>query len=152
MLHLQAMVNEIPAVADQLASGLQQLADQGELHALASRLPFREQRISEFLTHRPVVADRFDVLTVMDRLEDAAKLAAELAVDLDRCATATVGRPQPGLLAAHAARAGAAQIDPHAALVEHVADGIDSGEQSTSTLRFELDDVAWDSEPECDVE
>jgi hypothetical protein len=38
-MHLQAMVNEIPDLADQLAASIEQMADHGELHALASKLP-----------------------------------------------------------------------------------------------------------------
>ena len=120
--HLQAMVNEIPDVADQLAAAIEQMADHGELHALASKLPFREYRVSEFLTRKPVVADRFDVMTVLHRLEVAGELAAAVAVDLDRSASATVGRQQPGRLAAYEARVEAAQIDPHAALVQPATD------------------------------
>jgi muconolactone delta-isomerase len=48
-MHLQAMVNEIPDLADQLAASIEQMADHGELHALASKLPFREYRTAELL-------------------------------------------------------------------------------------------------------
>ena len=114
---LRSMVNEIPAVADHLAVAVQQLADHGDLHALATRLPFREgnldpflARRAAFLSRRAVVADRFDVVSIMDRLGDAAKLAAELATALDQ-AGGPPSRPlQPDLLAAHAARA--AQLPP----------------------------------------
>jgi len=123
--HLQAMVNEIPAIADHLATAVQQLADHGELHALAARLPFREQRVEEFLNRRAVVADRFDVVTVMDRLGDAAKFASELATTLNRAGGPTISTSQPGLVAANADRAAAARPDPHAALVQQVRDGMD---------------------------
>jgi hypothetical protein len=49
VMHLQAMVNEIPDLADQLAASIEQMADHGELHALASKLPFREYRTAELL-------------------------------------------------------------------------------------------------------
>jgi hypothetical protein len=49
--HLQAMANEMPAIADHVATAIQQLADHGELHALANRLPFREQRLEQFMGH-----------------------------------------------------------------------------------------------------
>jgi hypothetical protein len=39
-MHLQAMVNEIPDLADQLAASIEQMADHGELHAgLQNRQP-----------------------------------------------------------------------------------------------------------------
>ncbi len=134
VLHLQAMVNEIPDVANHLARVITQLADHSELHALASRLPFREQRVSEFLTHRPVVADRFDVVTIVDRLDDAAKLAAELAVELDRAASRTVGRAQPGAIAAREARLQRSPLDPHAALVNNIVAGMGGPEPGAAEL------------------
>lgn len=122
--NLQSMVNEVPAIADHLAIAVQQLADHGDLHALATRLPFREQRLDQFMARRAVIADRFDVVSIMDRLGDAAKLAAELATTLDQ-AGGPVGRPlQPDLLAAHAARAAQLPANPHGPLAEHVRDGI----------------------------
>jgi hypothetical protein len=116
------MVNEIPDLADQLAASIEQMADHGELHALASKLPFREYRTAEFLNRQPVVADRFDVMTVVQRLQVAGELAAAVAVDLDQSMPVTIELQQPGGLAAYEARAAAARIDPHAALVQQVTD------------------------------
>ncbi len=59
------------------------------------------------------MADRFDVMTVMDRLYEAAKLGAELATALNHATSPT----QPGLAAANAARSAAPQAEPQAALV-----------------------------------
>jgi hypothetical protein len=111
-MHLQAMVNEIPDLADQLAASIEQMADHGELHALASKLPLREYRTAEFLNRQPVVADRFDVMTVVQRLQVAGELAAAVAVDLDQSMPVTIELQQPGGLAAYEARAAAARIDP----------------------------------------
>ena len=122
--HLQAMANEIPAIAEHVATAVQQLADHGELHALADRLPFREQRLDQFLNRRAVVADRFDVVTVMDRLGDAAKLGAEVATGLNHARGPASPELQPDLAAANAARAVPTRADPHAALVAHVRDGM----------------------------
>jgi hypothetical protein len=116
------MVYEIPDLADQLAASIEQMADHGELHALASKLPFREYRTAEFLNRQPVVADRFDVMTVVQRLQVAGELAAAVAVDLDQSMPVTIELQQPGGLAAYEARAAAARIDPHAALVQQVTD------------------------------
>jgi hypothetical protein len=161
--HLQSMVNEIPAIADHLAIAVQQLADHGDLHALATRLPFREQRLDQFIARRAVIADRFDVVSIMDRLGDAAKLAAELATTLDR-AGGPVDRPlQPDLLAAHAARAAQLPPDPHGPLAEHVRDGMqgacgaDPGMLEVSAppaevLRGDVDDADYQSAPDWDVE
>ena len=102
-MHLQAMVNEIPDLADQLAASIEQMADHGELHALASKLPFREYRTAEFLNRQPVVADRFDVMTVVQRLQVAGELAAAVAVDLDQSMSVTIELQQPGGLAAYEA-------------------------------------------------
>jgi hypothetical protein len=156
--HLQAMVNEIPDVGDHLAEAIKQMADRGELHALASKLPFREYRVSEFLTRKPVVADRYDVMTVLHRLESAGQLAASLAVDLDRAASATVGRQQRGLLAAHEARVDAARLDPHTALVQQVADEMLGITQETQAPagetdhRADMDDAESVSQPEWEIE
>lgn len=122
--HLQAMANEIPAIAEHIATAVQKLADHGELHALANRLPFREQRLDQFLHHRAVVADRFDIVTVMDRLGDAAKLGAEVATTLTYATGPHDRSTQPHLTAANAVRAGAHQADPHAALLAQVRDGM----------------------------
>jgi hypothetical protein len=43
-MHLQAMMNEIPDLADQLAASIEQMADHGELHALASKRWFHNGR------------------------------------------------------------------------------------------------------------
>jgi hypothetical protein len=88
----------------------------------ASKLPFREYRTAEFLNRQPVVADRFDVMTVVQRLQVAGELAAAVAVDLDQSMPVTIELQQPGGLAAYEARAAAARIDPHAALVQQVTD------------------------------
>src|SRR5262249_45772580 len=98
-----------------------QVADHGELHALASKLPFREYRVSEFLNKQPVVADRYDVLTVLHCLKVAGDLAAAVAVDLDRSTPAAIPHQQPGRLAAHEARV-PTRIAPHVVLVQPVAD------------------------------
>jgi hypothetical protein len=162
VMHLQAMVNEIPDLADQLAAAIEHMADHGELHALASKLPFREHRIAAFLNRRPVVADRFDVMKVMDRLQDAGEMAAAVAVDLDRSTPPTVGHQQPGRLAAYAARAGSARFDPHATLVQP----IDSGhtqqvaaavlaanrDVGATDLRAETDEIEPASGPDSDIE
>lgn len=133
---LQAMVNEVPAIATHLSIAVQQLADRGELHAIADRLPFREQRLDQFLQRRAVVADRFDVVTVMDRLGDAGKLAAELATTLTHAAGPQVGGAQPDLQAANAELAAQIRPDPHAALVQQVragkSDDLDSIEAAGS--------------------
>ena len=158
VLHLQAMVNEIPDVADHLAAAIEQMADHGDLHALASKLPFRQYRVNELLTRKPVVADRFDVMTVLHRLEVASARAAAVAVDLDRAASATVGRHQPGRLAAHEARVENAQIDPHAALVQQVANGMLGPGQDPHTpsaaqdLRAGIDDAHSATGPDWDIE
>ena len=152
------MMNEIPDIADHLAAAIEQMADHGDLHALASKLPFREYRVTEFLTRKPVVADRFDVMTVLHRLEVASELAAAVAVDLDRAASATVGRPQPGRLAAHEARLEAAQVDPHAELVQQVANGMLGPGQEPHTpsaaqeLRAGIDDAQPATGPDWDIE
>jgi hypothetical protein len=86
-------------------------------------LPFREQRLDQFLNRRAVVADRFDVVTVMDRLGDAAKLGAELATGLNHARGHAGPELQPDLAAVNAARAVPVQADPHAALVAQVRDG-----------------------------
>lgn len=114
--HLQAGLNEVPAIADVLTRTLTDLADHGELQSLATRLPFRETRLHEFTAHRSVVADREDVAIAAECLTTAATLAASAALDLDRATASTVGRDQPGLVAAHEARV-APTRDPHAALV-----------------------------------
>ena len=152
------MVNEIPDIADHLAAAIEQMADHGDLHALASKLPFREYRVTEFLTRKPVVADRFDVMTVLHRLEIASELAAAVAVDLDRAASATVGRPQPGRLAAHEARIEAAPTGPRAALVQQVANDMLGPGQEPHTpeaapdLRTGIDDAESATGPEWDIE
>ena len=122
--HLQVMVNEVPMIADHLVTSIQHLADHGDLHALATRLPFREERLQPFLAKRAVVADRFDVAPVMDRLGDAAKLAAELATTLERAVGTSWQHSQPGLTAANAARAAESRPDPQSALTERVRDGM----------------------------
>lgn len=153
--HLQAMVNEIPTIADHLATALEQLADHGELHAVATRLPFREQRLEQFLTHRAVVADRFDVVTVMDRLGDAAKLAAELATTLNQAGGPRITPPQPGLAAANAERA-AVRPDPRAALVADLRAGIDPAstdvavEAASGELRSDHSDAGHAAEYDMD--
>jgi predicted nicotinamide N-methyase len=73
------MVDELPAVARHLSTVLVTMADGGEIHALAHRLPFRESRLKEFLAHRAVVADRFDVASAVERLWQAAMAAERLA-------------------------------------------------------------------------
>jgi hypothetical protein len=157
-LHLQAMVNKIPDVADHLAAAIEQMADHGELHALASKLPFREYRVTEFLTRKAVVADRFDVMTVLHRLEVAGALAAAVAVDLDRSASATVERQQPGRLAEHEARVEAAHVDPHSATVQQVANGMLGPGQEPHTpeaapdLRPGIDDAESATGPAWDIE
>jgi hypothetical protein len=146
VVHLQAMVNEVPDLADQLAAAVEQMADHGDLHALASRLPFREYRTAEFLNRQPVVADRFDVMTVVHRLTVAGELAASVAVDLDRSTPATIERQQPGRLAAHEARVGSARIDPQAALVHQVADSEHAQEVADGMLATSRDTVALPAE------
>lgn len=156
--NLQSMVNEIPAVADHLAIAVQQLADHGDLHALATRLPFREQRLDQFLARRAVVADRFDVVAIMDRLGDAAKLAAELATTLDQ-AGGPASRPlQPDLLAAHAARAAQLPPQPHGPLAEHVRDRMQPAEPAAAEavalapeLVVDVDDD-YQAAPDGDIE
>lgn len=137
--YLQAMVNGIPAIADHLATAVQRLADHGELYALAARLPFREQRVEQFLNRRAVVGDRFDVVTVMDRLGDAAKLAAELATTLDQASGSTISTCQPDLVAANADRAAVARPGPRAALVQQVSDGIGPAGAATDDVRMDAD-------------
>lgn len=123
---LVLMANEVPYVADQVGHAIMQLADHGELHAVASRLPFREDRLSEFLANRAVVADRFDVAAVLDRLTDAGKLAAEVAIDLDRAAGGVADRDRPGVLADHQARVERSRRDPHAALIGDIVAGMEA--------------------------
>ena len=134
--HLQVMVNEVPTIADHLVTAIEQLADHGDLHALATRLPFREERLKPFLAKSGVVADRFDVAPIIDRLGDAAKLAAELATTLDR-ARGAKGRPsQLGLLAANAARAAESRPDPYSPLTERVRDEMHTSvDRETATLQ-----------------
>lgn len=122
--HLQVMANEVPAIAEHVATAVQQLADHGELHALADRLPFREQRVEQFLSRHAVVADRFDVVTVMDKLGDAAKLGAGVATSLNHARGPGSPELQPDLAAANAARATPVRADPHAALVAQVGEKI----------------------------
>jgi len=158
---LQSMVNEIPAIADHLAIAVQQLADHGDLHALAPRLPFREQRLEQFLARRAVIADRFDVVSIMDRLGDAAKLAAELATTLNQ-AGGPASRPmQPDLLAAHAARAAQLPPEPHGPLAQHLRDGmrpppaeLAAGEAVTipAELRVDVEDADYQAAPDWDIE
>ncbi len=160
--HLQAMVNEIPDLAEQLAAVIEKMADHGELHALADKLPFREYRIAAFLNRQPVAADRFDVMTVVQRLQDAGEIAAAVAVDLDRSTPPTVEHQQPGRLAAYEARAGAGRIDPHSSLVQRVTDSglaqqvadgmLTSTRRSEADLRAETDEIEPASEPESDIE
>jgi len=164
VMHLQAMVNEIPDLADQLAASIEHMADHGDLHALASKLPFREYRTAEFLNRQPIVADRFDVMTVVHRLQVAGELAAAVAVDLDRSTPATIERQQPGRLAAHEARAAAASIDPHAALVQQVTDSgharqvadgmlaVTRDDARGAELRAETDDIERGGGPDLDME
>ena len=61
-------------------------------------------------------------MTVVQRLQVAGELAAAVAVDLDQSMPVTIELQQPGGLAAYEARAAAARIDPHAALVQQVTD------------------------------
>jgi hypothetical protein len=130
---LQAMVNEVPAIATHLSIGVQVLADRGELRAIADRLPFREHRLDQFLQRRAVVADRFDVVTVMDRLGDAGKLAAELATTLTHATGPHIGQRQPHLQDANAVLAAETLPDPHAALVQQARDGMNG----------DPDPIAW---------
>jgi len=156
---LQSMVNEIPAIADHLAIAVQQLADHGDLHALATRLPFREQRLDQFLARHAVIADRFDVVSIMDRLGDAAKLAAELATSLDQ-AGGPASRPmQPDLLAAHAARAAQLPPEPHGHLAQHLRDGmrpaqaeLAAGEGVPAELVADVEDADYQAVPDWDIE
>jgi hypothetical protein len=160
VMHLQAMVNEIPDLADQVAAAIEQMADHGELHALASNLPFREYRTAAFLNRQPIVADRFDVMTVVHRLQVAGELAAAVAVDLDRSTPPTVEHQQPGRLAAYEARASSALVDPHAALVLHVADRGNAQEiadgvrtaNRDADLRTETADIEPHNGPDSDIE
>ncbi len=158
---LQSMVNEIPAIADHLAIAVQQLANHGDLHALATRLPFREQRLDQFLARRAVVADRFDVVAIMDRLGDAAKLAAELATSLDQAGGPTSRPMQPDLLAAHAARAAQLPLEPHGPLAQHIRDGkgpapaeLGTGEAvaTPAQLRVDVEDADYQAESDWDIE
>lgn len=158
---LQSMVNEIPAIADHLAIAVQQLADHGDLHALATRLPFREQRLDHFLARRAVIADRFDVVAIMDRLGDAAKLAAELATSLDQAGGPTSRPMQPDLLAAHAARAAQLPPEPNGPLAQHIRDGMGpapaelaAGEAvaSPAQLQVDVEDADYQAEPDWDLE
>lgn len=62
---------------------IEQMADHGELHAgLQAVLPGVPHR--GVLNRQPAVADRFDVMTVVQRLQVAGELAAAVAVDLDQ--------------------------------------------------------------------
>ena len=98
---LQASANEVPAIAYLLTRTVTDLADYGELHSLATRLPFRQNRLREFTANRTIVADREDVAMAVDRLSAARSFAATVAVGLDRATSSTIGREQPGLVAAH---------------------------------------------------
>lgn len=121
MLQLQTMINEVPVVADNLAESITQLADRGDLHALASNLNFREDRLEQFLARQAVVADRLDLEPVTRRLGDAADLAGSLAMQLDRAPRP--GRPaHPALVHPRATRAAATRVDPHAALSQQVSE------------------------------
>ncbi len=100
---VQRTTNLLPQLSDDLAVTLDRLATIGELHAHAHQLRFREERIGEHLAKTPIIATRFDLADARRALTAAGDRAAELAVTLTRSA----GRPsdQPGLLAAHTARA-----------------------------------------------
>jgi hypothetical protein len=153
--HLQAMTNEIPAIAEHVATAVQQLADHGELHALADRLPFREQRLDQFLNRHAVVADRFDVVNVMDRLGDAAKIGAEVATELNHARGPVGPELQPDLAAANAARTLPAQADPHAALVTQVRAEAEIVHERTNELHVDDTAAAYEIEspasPDWDV-
>ena len=103
---LGRMVNELPSIADSVTTALRGLAAAGDLHALASRLPFGPDRLPQFLTHRPVIADRFDLDQAILHLTRAGDRSAELAIALHQ--TLGIQTAQPGLLAAHTDRAHAA--------------------------------------------
>ena len=100
--HLQHIANLMPEIADALDRSVRDLADRGDLHALAHRLPHRDDRTPEFLGHTPVVADRDDVEPARRALIIAAGHTAEVAVEL-HCNAG--GGDQPGLIDAHVARA-----------------------------------------------
>ena len=74
---LTAMTLEVAPIAGLLATSLDQLADHGDLHALAKRLPYRDRHLTEHLSNRAVIADRHDLDAIRDRLEQAARLARE---------------------------------------------------------------------------
>jgi len=108
---LGRMVNELPGIADGVTTTLRGLADAGDLHALASRLPFGPDRLPQFLTHRPVIADRFDLDHTILSLTRAGDRSAELAVALHQALG--IETAQPGLLAAHTDRAHTAAHHDH---------------------------------------
>lgn len=82
-----------------------------------------------FLGHHGVVADRFDVVTVMDRLGDAAKLGAEVATTLHR-AKVPIGRAdQPDLVEANAARAPRLLPDTRNGVVAQMHDGVNAQDE-----------------------
>jgi hypothetical protein len=128
-------------------------------------LPFREQRVEEYLARRGVIADRIDIAVVMDRLGDAAKLATELAVTLDHATSPSLDQPQPDQFVGHAI---AARPDPHAALLNQGYDGPDAAngletvlerepavataaELPRTDLRDHLDDDREQAAPEAEI-
>lgn len=100
---LQRMLHELPELADRLVIALGRSAERGDLHALASRLPYRHDRMADHLNNRPVLARRDDLANTGEELALAAGLSACLAVDV----TNTTGaHPAPdGLVAANMIRA-----------------------------------------------
>jgi hypothetical protein len=105
--HLQRMANELPALADNLTAGVIRLADAGELHAFAHRLPFRDERLDQHLHHQAVVSDRSDLTDVTRAITAAGDHSAELTVALHHAHAGSHG--QPGLIATHAERARTAE-------------------------------------------
>ena len=103
------MLHELPPLADTLVAALGELADRGELHALASQLPFSHLRLDEHLHNRPVIARRPDLAGAAEVLAQAAGLTACLALDLTHAAGGAMsqdGRTAPdGLIAANTVRA-----------------------------------------------
>lgn len=101
--HLQPMTNELPGIAGALTTMLNRMADAGDLHALATRLPYRADRLDQHLHRRPIIADRRDLADLTRTLTSAGDHSAELAVALYQ--TRAGAGDQPGLIAAHAERA-----------------------------------------------